>query len=117
MPLLRRATASLGKTHARYASSKATVTIGLRQEDPERVWERRSPLTPAAVEELVSREGVRVLVQECDKRVFPLDDYVHVWTLVSQSHVSELIILYRRVLKYIRLPNRRISSWVSRRRH
>lgn len=79
MPLVRRATTGLRKvSHARQASTKAVVTIGLRQEDPERVWERRSPLTPAAVADLVTKDGVRVLVQECDKRVFPLDDYVHV---------------------------------------
>ena len=78
MTLLRRATAGLGKTPVRHACSKATVTIGLRQEDPERVWERRSPLTPAAVADLVAKDSVRVLVQECDKRVFPLDDYIHV---------------------------------------
>ncbi|VDC06971.1 unnamed protein product [Peniophora sp. CBMAI 1063] len=77
MPLLRRATAGLRKAHVRHASSKASVTIGLRQEDPERVWERRSPLTPDAVADLIAKDGVRVLVQECDKRVFPLDDYVH----------------------------------------
>ena len=68
-------------------ATKATVTIGLRQEDPERVWERRSPLTPDTVADLVEREGVRVLVQECDKRVFPLDDYIHVTAFNSESRI------------------------------
>jgi len=81
MTLLQRAPISLsrhGIRHARHLSSLTPVTIGLRQEDPQRVWERRTPLPPAMVEKLIQSEGVRVLVQECEKRVFPIDDYLHV---------------------------------------
>ncbi|KAI0001339.1 Saccharopine dehydrogenase-domain-containing protein [Russula compacta] len=59
-----------------YASQSTPVTIGIRREDPERIWERRVPLTPDAVAELVSRDNVRVLVQDCDRRVFPLEEYI-----------------------------------------
>ena len=64
-----------------YASQAAPVTIGIRREDPGRIWERRAPLTPDAVAELVNRDNVRVLIQECDRRVFPLEEYVHVRTM------------------------------------
>jgi len=64
-----------------YASQTAPVTIGIRREDPGRIWERRAPLTPDAVAELVNRDNVRVLMQECDRRVFPLEEYVHVRTI------------------------------------
>ncbi|KAH7099522.1 Saccharopine dehydrogenase-domain-containing protein [Auriculariales sp. MPI-PUGE-AT-0066] len=52
-----------------------TLTLGIRREDPTRIWERRCPLTPLAVHDLV-RQGVRVLVQPCNRRVFPLRDFV-----------------------------------------
>jgi alpha-aminoadipic semialdehyde synthase len=67
---------------ARFHSSQTTlVTIGIRREDPGRIWERRVPLTPDAVAELVSRDNVRVLVQECERRVFPLEEYIRVRTV------------------------------------
>jgi alpha-aminoadipic semialdehyde synthase len=57
------------------ASSRAPLTIGIRREDPGRIWERRCPLTPEAVHDLVHKEGVRVLVQDCDRRVFTVDEF------------------------------------------
>ncbi|TFY70293.1 hypothetical protein EVG20_g2710 [Dentipellis fragilis] len=81
MPILRRAPFSLSSTPftragcARYSSHGGQVTIGIRREDPARVWERRAPLTPSTVAELVERDGVRVLVQDCERRVFPIDEY------------------------------------------
>ena len=58
---------------ARAASSK--VTVGLRREDLARTWERRTPLTPDAVEELVEDMGAEVLVEECERRVYRTRDY------------------------------------------
>lgn len=52
--------------------------IGIRREDPQRLWERRSPLTPEAVERLVNEDGFSVLVQPCERRVFKTDDFVQV---------------------------------------
>lgn len=54
------------------------VTVGIRREDPTRIWERRCPITPEAVEHLVQKEGVNVLVQDCDRRIFPIADFVKV---------------------------------------
>ena len=64
-----------------YSSQAGSVTIGIRREDPGRIWERRAPLTPDAIAELVSRDNVRVLVQECERRVFPLEEYIRVRTI------------------------------------
>jgi alpha-aminoadipic semialdehyde synthase len=58
------------------------VTIGIRHEDPGRIWERRAPFTPDAVAELVNRDNVRVLIQECERRVFPLEEYIHVRSIL-----------------------------------
>ncbi|KAH9058857.1 Saccharopine dehydrogenase-domain-containing protein [Lactarius vividus] len=63
-------------THRFYTSQSTPVTVGIRREDPGRKWERRAPLTPDAVAELVSHDKVRVLIQECERRVFPVDEYI-----------------------------------------
>ncbi|KAI0758651.1 Saccharopine dehydrogenase-domain-containing protein [Trametes elegans] len=55
---------------------QAKLTIGIRREDPARIWERRSPLTPDAVNELVEKDGVEVLVQPCERRVFTANDFL-----------------------------------------
>ncbi|KAI0057988.1 hypothetical protein BV25DRAFT_1919690 [Artomyces pyxidatus] len=78
MPLLRRPSfglRSITRRGCQYTTRSTPVTIGVRREDPGRVWERRAPLTPDSVAELVARDGVRVLVQDCDRRVFPIDEY------------------------------------------
>jgi alpha-aminoadipic semialdehyde synthase len=96
---LRRVTVALppGRLTPRFHSSQATqVTIGIRREDPGRIWERRVPLTPDAVAELVSRDNVRVLVQECERRVFPLEEYIRVRTVHASACDSEFIIEHRR---------------------
>jgi len=57
--------------HRRYTRhANGAVTLGIRREDPGRIWERRCPLTPSAVASLIADEGVRVVVQACDRRVF-----------------------------------------------
>jgi hypothetical protein len=96
---LRRVTVTLppGRLTPRIYSSQTTpVTIGVRREDPGRIWERRVPLTPDAVAELVNRDNVRVLVQECERRVFPLEEYIRVRTVHARSCESEFILEHRR---------------------
>ncbi|KAG9005553.1 hypothetical protein FRB90_010309 [Tulasnella sp. 427] len=56
-------------------SSASKVTLGIRKEDPGRLWERRCPVTPDTVHELV-RDGVDVLVQPCERRVWSNDEFV-----------------------------------------
>jgi hypothetical protein len=54
------------------------LVVGLRREDPTRIWERRAPLTPDAVNRLVSEQRVKVHVEHCDRRVFRDHEYVQV---------------------------------------
>jgi alpha-aminoadipic semialdehyde synthase len=78
------------RSHSKSARGRAfsssaparTVTVGVRREDPARVWERRCPLTPDAAHELV-RHGARVLVQPCERRVFDVREFVEVRPLLS----------------------------------
>ena len=59
--------------------TRGLTTIGIRKEDPRRVWERRAPLTPEAVDGLVrSGEDVKVEVESCARRCFTEADYKHV---------------------------------------
>jgi alpha-aminoadipic semialdehyde synthase len=60
------------------------LTIGIRREDPQRIWERRCPLTPEAVSELVEKEGVRVLVQPCERRVWTANELLQVRILLCK---------------------------------
>ncbi|KAI0338108.1 hypothetical protein BDW22DRAFT_1409660 [Trametopsis cervina] len=74
--MLTRRSPTLHRRHRHFHLSSAThnaapsqLTIGIRREDPGRLWERRSPLTPATVRALVD-DGIRVLVQPCARRVW-----------------------------------------------
>jgi saccharopine dehydrogenase (NAD+, L-lysine-forming) len=49
--------------------------IGIRAEDKNR-WERRAPLVPDHVRELVANQGIEVLVQPSSRRAFSDQDYV-----------------------------------------
>jgi Alanine dehydrogenase/PNT, N-terminal domain len=48
--------------------------LGIRREDKNR-WERRAPLTPAHVQELVREQGVSVVVQPSAQRIYADDEY------------------------------------------
>ncbi|KAG9123804.1 hypothetical protein FRC07_013912 [Ceratobasidium sp. 392] len=66
---------NLAQRGTRTISTKGRITVGLRREDPARTWERRTPLTPDGVEELVEDLGAEVLVEECERRVYRTRDY------------------------------------------
>ncbi|TFK68903.1 hypothetical protein BDN72DRAFT_888403 [Pluteus cervinus] len=72
---------------------RTPLTIGIRREDPQRIWERRAPLTPDAVHELVSKKNARVLVEPCDRRVFPPQEYVKAGASIAQDLNSAHILV------------------------
>lgn len=55
--------------------TQAQAQIGLVREDPNRRWERRTPLTPNDVKKL---NGIKIEVESCDKRVFSDKEYERV---------------------------------------
>ncbi|KAL8008256.1 putative saccharopine dehydrogenase, NADP binding domain, LOR/SDH bifunctional enzyme [Plasmopara halstedii] len=55
-------------------------------------WERRAPLTPAHVMELVTR-GVQVLVQPSTARVFSDDQYAHAGATISEDLTQANVIV------------------------
>lgn len=76
-----------------FASKSNVLTIGIRQEDPARLWERRCPLTPSAVHELVREEGVRVLLQHCNRRVLDTSEFEKAGAIIDETLSSAHIIL------------------------
>ncbi|KAL5501124.1 hypothetical protein ACEPAH_9511 [Sanghuangporus vaninii] len=66
--------------HSRFrqysSAAKRRPIVGIRREDPQRIWERRSPLTPGAVDRLVNEHGIDVLVQPCERRVWKDEDFL-----------------------------------------
>lgn len=83
MTVIRRTNFSPILSSRRLSTVSRQVTIGIRREDPARIWERRCPITPDAVELLVRKENVKVLVQDCDRRIFPITEFVKVCNLPS----------------------------------
>jgi len=61
--------------------------VGIRREDPSRIWERRCPVTPDEVAQLVQDLNVNVLIQDCDRRVFPVDQFIKVGLSSESFHV------------------------------
>ncbi|KAJ6619520.1 Saccharopine dehydrogenase-domain-containing protein [Mycena sp. CBHHK59/15] len=64
---------------------KVPLVVGLRREDPTRIWERRSPLTPDAVKHLVSQRYVKVHVEHCDRRVFRDHEYIQAGAIIKEN--------------------------------
>ncbi|KAF9220571.1 hypothetical protein BS17DRAFT_786754 [Gyrodon lividus] len=105
--LLKRSSVHPQSTRRAFATvaPPSKLTIGIRREDPARIWERRCPLTPVAVESLVHNDNVDVLIQDCDRRVFPLHQYIkagarihptlepaHIILGIKETPLDELIV-------------------------
>ncbi|KAI8065099.1 Saccharopine dehydrogenase-domain-containing protein [Gongronella butleri] len=67
-------------------------SLGLRREDKSR-WERRAPLTPAAVQRLIDETGTQVYVQPSTKRIFTDSEYQKAGAIVTEDLSSADIIL------------------------
>ncbi|KAJ6220407.1 hypothetical protein RDWZM_006219 [Blomia tropicalis] len=82
-----------------------TQNVAIRREDAS-VWERRAPLAPLHVRELV-RKGVKVIVQPSNRRAYPLQSYVQSGAVI-QEDISEapVIIGVKQVPVDALLPNK-----------
>lgn len=76
---LSRPTSRVVQLHSGYrglsSSAAALATLGMRREDPRRVWERRAPLTPDAIKSLVKDKDNTVEVESCERRCFTDEQY------------------------------------------
>ena len=98
MTVLRRSQLALRRAYGTTTKkqSNTKLTVGIRREDPLRIWERRCPLTPDAVHELVHKDGVEVLVQPCERRVWRMSEMIEV-PYPSHSSCSQHIYAYMRM--------------------
>ncbi len=60
------------------------ITLGVRREDKNR-WERRVPLTPHQVNELLTLQGIGSVVQPSDIRIFSDEQYLQAGSLVQED--------------------------------
>lgn len=81
--------------------TRLLTTLGIRREDPARIWERRVPLTPQAVTTLLeeskgvaggSKEELRVQVESCKRRCFADSAYVQVSAVNPLSRTSTSVL-------------------------
>lgn len=71
-----------------------SLTVGLRREDPARIWERRAPLTPDAVYDLTKDKRAEVHVESCERRIFKDEEYKKVCFQPKSIHESTLVVLF-----------------------
>jgi alpha-aminoadipic semialdehyde synthase len=59
------------------ARSRQLTTLGIRREDPKRIWERRVPLTPSAVSQLLQERvgNINIQVESCTRRCYGDEEY------------------------------------------
>lgn len=61
-----------------------TARIGIRRED-KNPWERRAPLTPRHVKQLVDEQKLQVIVEPASRRVFHDDEYVEAGATIADD--------------------------------
>lgn len=60
------------------------MIIGIRRED-KNIWEKRTPLIPSDVKELIENYGIKVIVQPSEIRIFKDDDYLRAGAEISED--------------------------------
>ncbi|MCX8057665.1 MAG: bifunctional lysine ketoglutarate reductase /saccharopine dehydrogenase family protein [Ignavibacteria bacterium] len=68
------------------------MVIGIRRED-KNIWEKRTPLTPDDVRELIQQLGIKILVQPSEIRIFKDSDYEKAGAVISED-LSEAEIIF-----------------------
>ena len=88
-----------------------SADLGIRREDKSR-WERRAPLTPGHVEELVRAQGRSVVVQPSSIRVFPDDDYARAGaTLNEDLSACRAILAIKEIPPALLLPGKAYTAF------
>ncbi|KIK57327.1 hypothetical protein GYMLUDRAFT_246977 [Collybiopsis luxurians FD-317 M1] len=91
-PVMKSAISCHGSTFRHHSTNP--LIIGIRREDPTRVWERRVPLTPEHVKEFTKlghRDGrelhvpVEIHVQSCSRRIFTDSEYANAGAKITED--------------------------------
>lgn len=88
-----------------FGSNHGDRIMAIRREDIN-VWERRSPISPAHVSELVNK-GIKVLVQPSTRRAYTMDEYERAGAIISEDlSAASLIIGVKSVPVDLLIPNK-----------
>ncbi|RXK35397.1 hypothetical protein M231_07341 [Tremella mesenterica] len=81
------------KLHHRFLGRRH-ITLGIRREDPKRIWERRTPLTPSGISSLLSSSrDLEVEVESCQRRCYPDNAYLSVGAkIVDQLDKADVVL-------------------------
>ncbi|KAK3276078.1 hypothetical protein CYMTET_15829 [Cymbomonas tetramitiformis] len=87
-------------------SLKGNGIVGIRREDKNK-WERRAPLTPENVRNLVQSCRLRFLVQPSSRRIFSDQEYVDAGAEITEDLSSaSLILAVKEVTPSVLIPER-----------
>lgn len=81
----------LHRSAALWTRPSARHVVAIRREDAS-IWERRAPLAPYHVERL-TKQGVRILVQPSNRRVYPLQSYIRAGAEAKEDISEASVIL------------------------
>lgn len=88
-----------------FTSEKAERVMAIRREDIN-VWERRAPIAPSHVAELV-HNGMKVLVQPSTRRAYTMDEYERAGAIITEDlSPASLIIGVKAVPIDLLIPNK-----------
>jgi ribosomal protein L31E len=89
-----RAAGSVRPLHLHLAQGARRVTVAIKAEHPDRIWERRTPLVPDHVRLLIQSfpNQLTVNVESSQKRIFDDQSYANV-CLAATSHIYIYIYL------------------------
>jgi alpha-aminoadipic semialdehyde synthase len=73
-----------------------SFNLGIRREDKNK-WERRVPITPKHVEELINKYGIKTIIQPSKIRVFSDEDYKTAGASVNENIPSSLIFAVKEI--------------------
>lgn len=95
----------LSLQRANFSYEKTERVMAIRREDIN-VWERRSPIAPPHVAELVNK-GIKVLVQPSTRRAYTMDEYERAGAVITEDlSPASLIIGVKAVPIDLLIPNK-----------
>ena len=87
-------------------TKEGTAVIGIRREDKS-IWERRVPLVPDDVRDLIAEHGIQVIVQPSKIRVFKDEEYTAVGAQVQEDlSPCDVIFAVKEIPPHLLLPGK-----------
>ena len=82
------------------------ICLGLRREDKNK-WERRVPLIPSHVQELLEEHSVSITLQPSPNRIFADNDYIQAGATINEDLFScQIILAVKEIPISLLLPNK-----------